>query len=36
MQKKFIHTKDAHNLEDPKEIVPEILKYFSPKKVIDI
>gem|GEM_PF-4984433 len=36
MQKRYIHTKDAHNLKDPKEIVTEILQYFSPKKVIDL
>lgn len=36
MNKKYVHDKSVHNLKDPKIIVEEILKHFSPKSVIDL
>ena len=34
---KFKHdNKNLHNLESPNRIVPEVLKFVSPKSVVDI
>ncbi|WP_447951996.1 class I SAM-dependent methyltransferase [Chryseobacterium koreense] len=32
---KYIHKTDVHNLDSPKEIVPELIKIFKPKSVAD-
>ncbi len=36
MSEKYIHTESIHNLRDPKQIVPEIIKIINPKSVVDI
>ena len=36
MKKKYVHTTNVHNLVAPQKIVKEILKYFSPKSIVDI
>jgi len=36
MERKYLHTEDIHNLESPKEIVPEIVKLLNPTSVVDI
>lgn len=33
---KYVHTTKVHNLTDPEIIVPEIVKLFNPKSVVDI
>lgn len=32
---KYIHKTDVHNLDSPKEIVPELFKLLNPKSVVD-
>ena len=32
---KYVHKTDVHNLNSPKEIVPELVKLFNPKSVVD-
>lgn len=32
----YIHKEDVHNLQSPREIVPLLIKLFSPKSVVDI
>lgn len=34
--KKYKHDEEMHNLLSPKEIVPEIIKLFHPKSVVDV
>ncbi|PCJ67576.1 MAG: hypothetical protein COA58_00125 [Bacteroidetes bacterium] len=36
MKSKYIHTKDLHNNESPKQIVPTLTDLFQPKSVVDI
>jgi 2-polyprenyl-3-methyl-5-hydroxy-6-metoxy-1,4-benzoquinol methylase len=33
---KYVHTKELHNDQSPKEIVPLLMSFFSPQSVIDI
>lgn len=36
MKEKYIHSEAVHNLSDPQEIVPEIIKLLQPDSVVDI
>jgi len=36
MKEKYLHTENFHNLESPREIVPEIIKLLKPKSVVDV
>jgi SAM-dependent methyltransferase len=36
MSEKYIHSEGIHNLNDPQEIVPEIMRILNPANVVDI
>src|SRR5687768_14165313 len=36
MKNKYTHSEEVHNLSAPQEIVPQLVKLFNPKSVVDI
>ena len=34
--RKYIHTKELHNLSSPREIVPVLMEVINPKSVVDV